>query len=281
LAGKKIFIAEDDGGIVVREGDAKGEPLPRTLTTGLPANINLAGLAPASAIEIGEEYDISKGIRSALEGLVHPVSPARGEGRGAEGRGRRGGGGEGSGEGGGEGRGRRGAGREGGGEGRGAGRGGGQAAGQGGRGGFGGTRGTRDAAFSTLTNDKIDWQATGKLVSVDKGLAVVAITGKLAGEGTPGELGLGGGFGGGRGGRGGGGGGGDDGEAKVELSVKGTLTIRVDDHQVQALELEGSLKSSSDIVRDMGDRGEMEMTTNTKGSFTLNVSCRPGKKSDN
>jgi len=270
LVGKKIFLSEDDGGIVAREGSAKGEDLPVQMTRGLPVVTSFAGLTPDKTIAVGGEFEISASFPKALKSLMHPVRPEAAGGGG----GRRNRGGDDQG---------------GGGQGRGQGR--------GGRGGFG--RGApTDAALEAIANDKLTCKGAGKLVSVEEKdgaqLATVSFNATLSGKGTPTALGLNalgggrGGFGrgGGRGGRGGRGGGGatdqeDTGKAEAQVDVKGTMVIDVATHTLRELKLEGKMKTNSHTERTFergGEEMDIESTATAEGTFEVTVTCEQAPK---
>lgn len=307
LVGKKIFLSEDDGGIVAREGSAKGEDVPAQMTRGMPATTSFNGLTPDKAVAVGSEFEISASFPKALKSLMHPIRPQADDRAGGGRRGGQGGqGGQGQRDRGGDaqggdaqggdaqgggaqagGRRNRGGGDQQGGAGAGG-------QGRGGRGGFG-RGGAQDAALEAIANDKLACKGTGKLVSVeDKDgmqLATITFTATLSGKGTPTALGLnafGGGRGGfGRGGRGGGRGGAeqeDTGKAEAQVDVNGMLVIDVTTHTLRELKLEGKMKTNSHTARTFennnGEEMDFESTNIAEGKFEVNVACEHAPKTE-
>jgi hypothetical protein len=302
LAGKKVYLSEDDGGVVAREGDAKGKTLPAALTRGLPVGTTFAGFAPKGPVAVGQEFDLSASLPQALKSLVHPVRPQADEdAEPAAGQRRRG---EGQGEGQGQ-RARRG-GEQGGEEGAEQGgdepprraRGGRGEGGFGGRGpgGFG-ARNVRDIALETAVNDKLSCKATGKLVAVEERdgmqLATISFNATMSGKGTPTQLGLGGfgggrgfgGFGGGQGGRGGQGGEPqeDTGKAEANVALTGSIVIDVASHTLRELTIDGKLKTTSHTTRsferpDSGEAMDIEINADSDGTFKVKVAAATPEK---
>jgi hypothetical protein len=295
LAGKKVFLSEDDGGVVARENDAKGKTLPAAMTRGLPVSTTFAGFAPKEPVGIGQEFDLSASLPKALKSLVHPVRPQVDENaEGAPGqRGRRGGGeGQGQGQGQGGRGGEQGADEEGQARGRRGGRGGEGGFGGGGRGpgGFG-RGGVQDTALETAVNDKLTCKASGKLVSVEERdgmkLATVSFNATMSGKGTPTQLGIGafggGRFGGGGRGFGGGGRGGqggepqeDTGKAEANVTLTGSMVIDVNSHTLRELTIDGKLKTTSQTKHsferpDTGEEMDIEVNADADGTFKVKV----------
>ena len=240
LAGQRVFFR--DGALHQGEGDS-AEPVAANLSQGVPETIALAGLLAGNEVSVGDEFDVGGTFVSALRSLMHPVTPEAGQ------RGGRGGGGGG----------------------RGGGRGG-RGGGRGGRGG-GGAGGAANTLQEVLASGGIQCEATGKLVSVEDGIATVEFAAQITGEGTAEELGLSGG--GGRGGRGGRGGGEvDSSEGTASISLTGTATINVEARRLETMELMGDLNLSSDVTRTTG-RGSVQTIQGTTGTVKLTVTCEP------
>lgn len=228
LAGQRVFFR--DGALYQGEGE-DAEPVAANLSRGVPGRVALAGLVKSGEIAVGDEFDISETFLPVLRGLLHPVAAQGGQ---------QGGGGRGG--------------------------------GRGGRGGRGRGRGGRGDAASTisqvLASSQLNCEATGKLVSLEDGIATVELSAQLTGEGTAEELGMGGG---GRGGRGGGGG---SSVGTASISLTGTATVNVEAHQLETLELSGELDLNSDSTRSTG-RGNFQTIQGTVGTIKLTVTCKP------
>jgi hypothetical protein len=310
LAGQRLFLIEDDRGVVARVGSADGEELPRGMGRGLPGATNFAGITPSEPVAVGGEFELSAGFLASLRNLNHPVTPAMNAGgrggenapqggrrrpgaegaeggeAGAGGRRRPGGAEQGQPEGG-EGRQPRGQGGQGGQGGqRERGQGGqpGQGAPGGGRfggGAFGGAMGGGTNVLGLLANEKLEGKLIAKLVGVENGVAKLTLAGKRAAEGGIDELGLAGMMMGGgrmgRGGQGGGQGGGApaiDGDAAAELEVAGELWIDVASHQLVKLVLEG--KSKLHMNSEMDRNGQvMGIESKSDDSFRYAVAVQP------
>ena len=281
LTGQRVFLVEDDRGVVAHLGSPDGEELPRAAARGIPGKTSFAGITPSEPVAVGAEFELGAKFLSSLKSLGQPVTPAmnadqRGGGNAPEGGGRRRPGAEGGQPPEGGGRRRPGAGEPGqpqggepqggGGErrpGRGQGGAGGQGGGQGGAGGaggfgrMGGGFGGGSNVVGLLTNDRLEGKVMAKLVGVENGIAKLSFSGKRGAEGSIQDLGLAQGlFGGGRGGRGGQGGGGGgqmpDGDGAAELELGGELWIDVASHQLVKLVLEGKSKVKTSMEMDRG-----------------------------
>lgn len=307
LQGKKVTFKTEGGKTSLVEGEGEAaKPVDENVARDIPGRLAVAGLLPAAAVAVGEEFDLSKTFAPALASLVHPVAAARGQaggGRGQGGNGADAGGGNAGGNnaGGGGRRGNRGqggadagGGNAGGGGGRGQG---GQGGAQGGRGGMRmGGGGVASVATQLIAAQKLDVKASGKIASVDEKdgqkIATIDITAKLTGKGKAADLGLRpqaafGAMGGGRGGRGQGGQGGQGGgdtaagananagtdNVDADMTITGKVMVNLTTNQVTAVEMNAGIKVDRKTVRTMetpdGNSMEMDTTANTEGKLEV------------
>jgi hypothetical protein len=153
-------------------------------------------------------------------------------------------------------------------------------------------QGPASTLLRALQSTTIPSEGTGKLLAIEerdgRSFAKVQINAKIAGKGDPQKLGLGAAFGGrgpGRGGPGGGQGGGQGGGAassEVDLTITfdGIAWVDLTEKQISSLDLNGKLGSKLQTRRTMdfgGEEREMDMTTNSDGTFSLKVTTAPAQ----
>lgn len=269
LHGKKVTMKEEEGRLVftaaVAEAvdtaagkTAKAVALPRNVSSGVSAKVDLSGLSSPQPVAIKGTYDLIAGLLAALKSTLHPIRAARAAGAQQGNRRRQGGQGQG-------GQGQQGNRRR-----------------QGGR-----QRGARtpstfnDTALRIIGSEKSKSKATGTLVSVEEKngqkFATISIKGTIVGEGSPTDVGLsrarstnrrGGDQGNNQRQRGGGG----TGEAKVSIDVTGTLVINQTEQRVETLRLNCKIETSSKTKRTFRER-EMESTSTTSGKLGIRLTC--------
>lgn len=249
VAGKKIFIAKKGKRFVFTSDSAEGEKLPRQATTGIPAQMSLAGLLPAKPLEVQGKAKLKKGFARALRKLLHPVNATpvakpvakpKAEGDAEKKRGQ---------------------------------------GGNRGGGGPGGRASTWNASvIRTLGSKKLNTKGTAQLVSVSetdgKSLAVLSIDGVIQGEGTPTELGMGAARR--RRGKAGAEKKPDTGTASFTMKITGLIVFDQTNQRIHAVSLEGTVQSSSESVRTV-TRNDQERkigtAKSTAGSFSVEMKC--------
>ncbi|MEE2888305.1 MAG: hypothetical protein VX951_12815 [Planctomycetota bacterium] len=267
LHGKKVSMQEEGGRLIFKaetgpaadgaddSGNKAAGNIPRNVSNGVSANVDLSALGSAQPVAVDSSYDISAGLVAALKSTLHPVRAARASG--PQGNRSRQAGQKGS-----------------------------QKGGQ--KGSQKGNRRSRqqrartpatfnDTALRLVSSEKAVAKATGTLVSIvekdGQKFATVAIKGTIVGEGTPTETGLSRGRGNRRSGQGQrSGGSASAGEAKVSIGVTGTLVINQTEQRVETLDLDCKIETSSKTERTSRDR-KMETTQSTSGQLGIRLSC--------
>ncbi|MBK8978043.1 MAG: hypothetical protein IPM29_19225 [Planctomycetes bacterium] len=265
LVGTPLFIVEDDRGVVVLQGSADGEELPRFAAMGMPPRVSFAGITPDKSIDVGGQFELPAAFLQSFAMINHPVRPAMEPG--ARGPGGRQPPGEGQPPERGQGAPQRGqfGGRVGGGMGR-----------------MGG-----GADFAMLAAPGLSGAITGELYANEGGIAKIRIKGVRQGEGDFAELGLtpqprrpAGGedpSAGGDNPRGpgrGGFGGMAPQTGKVAVELAGELWIDTRTHQLVKLVVEGNATMASSRSMDRGGQ-QMDMATETHRTFRVAVEAGP------
>src|SRR5690606_13754795 len=76
MIGERLYLVEDDRGLVVMRGAPDGEELPPFAARDLPARTDFAGILPDGPVTVGEDCELPPEFARALGSLVHPVRPA-------------------------------------------------------------------------------------------------------------------------------------------------------------------------------------------------------------